>query len=349
MDNQAKQQDSAPREGPADAPAPALGAPEAAPADPWLTFLIEEKASARKFVSGLRKGPIRVPGDAARQAFAAALFDSPGRVKRLLSLMRESVLGGEPISRIVFELAEAAIRHISALVLPVPLSDANYHTAVNAWLDGFPKRPLKPQDLQVLILLLHFGLHRRLLSEEGGMGLVASAVQPAPKRGGQRSAAPKPAPSPMDVVLAATPAAPVLGTLVAHAEAWRRRSDAQDRLLQSQADEIARLSAACSERAESISELRAAIGRLEAENAAAAAKVADLEKEMQDLSDGWQHKLDDVRGRIRGTMSGQLTRWVQTALDAARSDPPFAQVIEQRLEDTLRLIEREVQWLQPSA
>ncbi len=63
----------------------------------------------------------------------------------------------------------------------------------------------------------------------------------------------------------------------------------------------------------------------------------------------YQHKLDDVRGHIRGTLQGQLTRWLETSLDASRASPPRTEVIEERLEEALKLIEKELQWLQPSA
>ena len=88
---------------------------------------------------------------------------------------------------------------------------------------------------------------------------------------------------------------------------------------------------------------------LKEEKTAAENKVTELEKQIVELRDGYQHKLDDLRGRIRGMLQGQLTRWLQTALDASRSDPPWTQAIQERLEDALRLIEKEIQWLQPSA
>ena len=78
-------------------------------------------------------------------------------------------------------------------------------------------------------------------------------------------------------------------------------------------------------------------------------KIQELERQIVDIRDGYQHKLDALRGRIRGVLQGELTRWIETALDAARSDPPFTKAIDERLEDALKLIAKEIQWLQPSA
>src|SRR5688500_6332061 len=101
MDNQPDQQDPAPQQELPRASAPAPDALPTAPADPWLAYLTDEKASAKKLIRGMRKGAIRIPDDAARQAFAGAVLDAPGRVKRLLALMRESVPGSETIGKIV--------------------------------------------------------------------------------------------------------------------------------------------------------------------------------------------------------------------------------------------------------
>lgn len=354
MTNENRQDTAVPEPGPAALVPDANTAPSAT-GNPWLDFLADDKASAKKFIGSMRKGAIRVPDAVARETFAQALVAAPGRMKRLLALMRESARAGDTISGIVFELAEAGIRHINGLQLPAtPNEETGYEAGVRAWLDGQPRRPLKPGDLQVLLLLVLFGLHRRYLAEDAAMTLIASAVRPVPKRrnikaASQRVQAPTSVPSPIDVVLAAPPAAPVLAALAAHGDAWQARADAGERTLRDRAAEIERLSGECARRTDAISELRATVSELEAAKAASEAKVADMEKQILDLSDGWQHKLDDIRGRIRGTLSGQFTRWVQTALDAARSDPPVAGVIEERLEDTLKLIERELKWLQPSA
>ena len=46
-----------------------------------------------------------------------------------------------------------------------------------------------------------------------------------------------------------------------------------------------------------------------------------------------------------GTFRGELTRWLATAQDAATANPPHGRVVIERLEQALRKIEGEVQWL----
>ena len=78
----------------------------------------------------------------------------------------------------------------------------------------------------------------------------------------------------MGVMLAAGPVTPVLA-LVSYSDAWKSQTETQDRLIQSQRDEISRLSAICTEKAALIEELRAAIAALEASNTAAVAKIRE--------------------------------------------------------------------------
>jgi hypothetical protein len=74
-----------------------------------------------------------------------------------------------------------------------------------------------------------------------------------------------------------------------------------------------------------------------------------LELRLSQLDDGYKHRLQEVRGRMRGILEGQLTRWLQTALHASQETPPWTHTIQERLEEALSLIEKESRWLHPSA
>ena len=71
-------------------------------------------------------------------------------------------------------------------------------------------------------------------------------------------------------------------------------------------------------------------------------KEVAMDRQLIDLRDGHRYKMDELRGRIRGMLQGQLTRHIQTALDASRLDPPYTAAIQERLEDALRLIKKEL-------
>ena len=71
-------------------------------------------------------------------------------------------------------------------------------------------------------------------------------------------------------------------------------------------------------------------------------EIEKLKKEIVEIQDSYQYKLNDLRGRVRGLLQGQLTRFLQTALDASRSEPPWTKAIQERLEDALKLIGKEI-------
>lgn len=333
-------------------PAANQALPEAA-TSPWEAYLTGKKAPATRFLAKMdaarAKGGLSLPDDATRNRFAEALAAKPDRVARLVALLQACPPYSDTVRRIVVEFAEAGIKRLGTVTFPEPLDATAFRATVSNWLAGLRKKPLKPAELNLLFLFLQIGWQRQILDHDTAFHLVASAVAKPAKAQPKKAAATKPAPTPLEVLLAATPGALVLSTLLAHAEAAKVEADKLNTQIQAQAVEIVRLTANCAVLNGTISELRADIATLEDKKAAAENKVTELEKQVVDIRDGYQHKLDELRGRIRGVLQGQLTRWLQTALDASRSDPPWTEAIQERLEDALRLIERETQWLQPSA
>lgn len=71
--------------------------------------------------------------------------------------------------------------------------------------------------------------------------------------------------------------------------------------------------------------------RVTAERDALAARLAAAEQNSIDVRASYQYKLDSLRGRIVGTLTGRLTRMLDTALDAAKAEPPRAAVIIERV------------------
>ena len=151
------------------------------------------------------------------------------------------------------------------------------------------------------------------------------------------------------MLLAAAPTAPVLSAWLAYDKVHTAVTDKLNAQMQSQAVEIVRLTAECASLNATITGLRTDIATLQEGKATAESRIAELEKQIVNIRDGYRHQIYEMRERMRGVLQGQLTRWLQTALDASRANPPKAAVIEERVEDALKLIEKEIQWLQPSA
>jgi hypothetical protein len=335
-----------------------------APHSPWEAFLTGKKAPADRFLTKMGTGAITVPDSTTRVRFAETIANKPARIARLIELLRASTASSDTIRRIVDGLAAASITRLSGVSFPEPLDSDIFRDVIACWVSSISKKPLKSVEMNTLFLLLHFGRHRQLLEHDTAVSLVASAVtrsvtpraNKAQPTGGKRAKSKpkrtqpaKPDPTPLEVILTAGRSGPVLSSLVAFHRALKKDTDRLKAQIQAQSEDIARLRTEATRLQDTIFVLQGDLANLQKEKAASDGKVADIERQFIELRDGYQHKLDELRGRMRGVLQGQLARWLETALDAARSDPPWAQAIQERLEDALKLIEKEIQWLQPSA
>jgi chromosome segregation ATPase len=77
-------------------------------------------------------------------------------------------------------------------------------------------------------------------------------------------------------------------------------------------------------------------------------RLADLDALNADIRTTFQHRLDETRGRLRGVLGGELSRWLESAYQASTLEPPRTEVIRERLETALGAIRRELEWLQTS-
>ena len=320
---------------------------------PWEQFLTGKKVPASRFLAKVEaartKGGISLPDEETKIRFAEAIKAKPARIARLVGLLQACATCSDTERQIVLEFAHSAIKRLGVVTFPEPLDATSFNAVVSSWLAGIRKKPIRPSELNLHFLFLQFGWHRQLLDETTAFTLVASAVSKPSRKPTKLAEATKPPQTAAEVLLAAMPTIPVLSSLLAHAEVLKAAVEERNGRIQSQAEEIARSATECAALNAAVSGLQSEIAILRHEKGAAETNIMDLEKRIVDLCDGYQHKLDDLRGRIRGVLQGQITRWLQTALDASRSDPPWTQAIQERLEDALKLIEKEIQCLQPSA
>lgn len=335
------------------------------PVSPWVAFLTK-KVPADRFLKDVEDGVvtfhdekgkikkkktyvITIPDETTRKDFLDSLMAKPDRISRLVLLLQASRKSGDTILHIVNELAEDALKLLGIISsneqrdLDAPI----FRHAITSWLTGVRKKPLKPTELNILILSLHFGRYRKFLDDETVYRLVASAVSSNKKPKAKDIA--RLNPTPIDVLLDTPPSILVLSSLIAHHEASNSLIEEVHDQMQSKEIELARLKDECIHLNERIANLTSVVENLKEQKEQAEIKIVELEKENIDIQDGYQHKLNEVRGHVRGMLQGPLTRWLQTAIDASQSDPPWTKAIQERLEDALKLIEKEVQWLQPSA
>jgi hypothetical protein len=320
---------------------------EKPPANPWEEYVVGKRIPAERFVAKLVKGPIPIPDQQLRDQIAAAIVAKPVRLARLGDLIRASANAGETVRRVATDLVLSIGQLFGLPPLPLDADQVAFRAWIVSWLNNSQKMPLPPAQLNVLLLLLQIGKQRGHVDADSALEFIASAISKPRKKRASR-AVPVATQTPLDVVLAAPPTAPALLALIAHSMAWQTLLDDLNEQIRSRDDELSHLKECCSDLESQLSRAREEVIHIQELRSAAEKKINELEKRLVDLGDGWQHRVEEVRGRLRGVMQGQLTRWLRTALDAARSDPPFVNAVQERLEDALRALEGEIQWLQRS-
>jgi hypothetical protein len=315
----------------------------------WVTYLTGKKVKADRFIAGL-KGRIPVPDPEAVSQFAAALAAKPARTDRVIALLQETGSRTDGLREVSLTLAAAGLEALGVGSIPGPGERHRFEAVVRAWLDSIGKRPLSKQDLSSLLLLFLVGSQRDMMDEDLGFGLLADAISKRPKKGrANRSKEALPATSDLDVALAAGPSPTALAPVVAMRREWASGTHRLHAQLRERDEEIQRGIAERERLQGALTAVRAEAAELRSGLAFAEQRIAELEAELIEVHDGYQYMLHEVQGRIRGVLGGQITRWVRTALDASRANPPRIQAIDERLEDALTLIEKELECLQPSA
>jgi hypothetical protein len=77
-------------------------------------------------------------------------------------------------------------------------------------------------------------------------------------------------------------------------------------------------------------------------------RTAALAQELTDTRTAAKHRHDALKGRVRGFLEGELSRWLQNASEAANIEPVRVRVVQERLQSALGAIHKEAQWLQSS-
>lgn len=332
---------------PTEPPIPSTRPVAAVVDNPWQAYFGGESASATNLLEQVKARPTQPPDLAMRSHIAAEILKDLGKLQRLASLVQASKTSNDTIRSIVMGIVDSTAR---AIIVPLPDEAADrgrFCEAVGDWVDGWP-RPVKPANLVVLSLLLKLGVYRQLLDHGAVVDLVDVATRTSKKPKTTDKSASVAVKLPLDVIVDATPTAPVLKALVAHSRAWAAYTRQLDDQLAVQEGQLQQMKKIAADQEARIRELQGDVARLRGQNDEAAQQVQKLQKDLVELGDGWQHRLDEVRGRIRGTLQGQVTRWLQTSLDAISSEPPFLKAAEERLQDALKVIKGEITWLQLS-
>ena len=324
---------------------------------PWVEYVTSRKGSPKAFLRKIGKGGrVTVPDLAAVRAFSEAVTERPERVARVLALLQAATTSTQATHDVVIELAQAAAaRELQLDRWPADASPASLGSVIEDWIRSRPKTPLAPRDLQFLHVLLLLAHTKHGLEQDEVFRLTRAAVTRPQKTPSTKGAKKRPFATtderrlPANVLLGVTPGARTLSILVDFYEAVQQERNAQVGRISELVQSVEDLQRDLAEERATEAGLRDEIATLVADRAAALEQVAELEVRLSQMDDGYKHKLLEVRGRMRGILEGQLTRWLQTALQASQETPPWTHTIQERLEEALALIEKESKWLHPSA
>ena len=314
----------------------------------WEEFLLGKKTKAARFLDKMRKAPEPVPAGEARTQLVAETISKKDGIERLLDLVQSSMGSVPSIRDAVLDLGAAGLEG-AGVNLPPPHSNPHvYSHRVMMWLEGL-RRPLKARELQTLLLLLHIGVARYSLDRESAFELLERALSPPKgKSRTQRASTTETRRVPEEILILADPAPRGLTTLLEYENAVSQQRRLLEIHVERQAAESSQLQQRLVEAEASLRDALEEIRRLRQEGERADSEVASLRQEIVDLHGGYKYKLYELRGRVRGVLGGQLTQWLRTALDASYASPPRTGAIQERLEDALSTIEKEMQWLRPS-
>jgi len=291
----------------------------------------------------LKKGAVLIPSPDDIQRMAQTLVDRSDGSLRLTSLLQALDESDGSVRESILAVAEEYLRQRQALITPSPADCRLIAERLLRSVDSKDRKP-KPELLGIVLLLAY---HRAWLTEEELIELFARAF-PAPKTKIARSGEARPETSPASIILAAPFKKPVLPLLLALHSVWRKRSASfGEQITQLQAT----IAALKSDKADLSGELQEALHKLgdfETDGREKDKCIRELEQELNDVRTAFQHRLDEIKGRMRGFLEGELSRWVQNASEAADMEPPRVRVIQERLQSMISGINREAKWLQSS-
>ncbi len=86
------------------------------------------------------------------------------------------------------------------------------------------------------------------------------------------------------------------------------------------------------------------------------ARIAELEKQIVDIRDGYRHKIWNLRDNLRGVLGGRLYRYLETMSEIIHLDLPreserdrfSQQALAERIDDVLKEINEQITKLDPT-
>jgi len=261
---------------------------------------------------------------------------------RLLALFQASSIAPPAAQSLVKDTAEIMFEKLGYLSGEGHQPDAA--EAKEIAMDLIPKRAAKAggRRFDLFACFLHLSLGREWLGSHDIVGLMQAAFLPQKQT---KSADVGRSTNALDVLLSSPFDRKMMQPLLEIHEIHKKAHDelvVQAKALQA---ELATARADVELLGKAVAELRDNVAAQAAEIEGQRNQIAALQQQLAHQETAWQHRLDQVVGRNRGFLAGELSRWLQTALEAAGAEPPYLPVISQRLRSSLSSIQTQLQWL----
>lgn len=327
-------------------PQPASPAVKAKPQQPaTLPEFLAAGGNAHAFLRKLKKSAFSIPSPDDVRHIAQRLVELPNGASRVLTLLQALNETAGSIRESILGLAEEYLRQRSALP-DAALPPTDCRAAAERLMRPPTPKGQKPKfELPGIFLLLAF--HRGWLAEDDVFALLARAFS-VPKQKHSRSGEAQVEPSAIGIILGSPLKKPGLPVMLALHAAWHKRTTAAVERIRQLESTVARLEIESAQLTEKLGEARAEIGGLKSTVHANDERITARAQELTDTRTAAQHRHDALKGRVRGFLEGELSRWLQNASEAANIEPARVRVIQERLQSALGGIQKEAQWLQSS-
>ncbi len=211
-----------------------------------------------------------------------------------------------------------------------------------------PRRPISQEDLRILLCIVHVGCNRATIDSQSAWKLMADASTQRRVESEETECVPVRPLSLLSIVLSAAVPESLLPTIASFA---LDEHESRERFV----DQIENLERRIDTLVAANGQLRASVETSESHAQAQADTISEMKRELESLESraiehraSYLHRLENIRGHASGTLEDRITSWLQTCLEALRSDPPRIEYVNERIEESLRLIEKEIAWLQRS-
>jgi hypothetical protein len=207
------------------------------------------------------------------------------------------------------------------------------------------KKPSSKQleaDRELLLLDAMVCLARGRLTEREFLATVAIFIEPENTKSNLHGS------KPWDwaAVLANDGAPPSTGLITRQAQGIHELLSAIERKWEKERGDGEQLRQKVAQLEAELEKISDELERTSSELDAARTKIKDLRNDVTTAGNIGRHRLDDMKARMCGYLTGELDRHLKTIQACVEMDPPRARVAVERVETLIKSNNRELEWLQ---